>query len=260
MMPLICPGCGGRMDLETEKDLVPFTCPYCAVSLAPQKNGQAVVLKLGPAQLKPQPVSSPVDVSGLVLKAQEEEDPVKRYAILQKAEEAAPRDLNVQKALLLHGRLHERSKRQLDYSVIKCYLLHAFEPSREHTTPQREKMILELFGEERLRKAMDMADDPNAFLKEYLTALSGEYIRLFLRGSNRYMNNVFGFSLGGKPSKMLAAPAGAMILRMFEEPALLPEQRTILAKAFYDAYELEFPGETAELDKALGEFKQRLYV
>jgi hypothetical protein len=195
-------------------------------------------------------------VSGLLAQAQEEEDPVKRYEILKKAEAAAPRDLRVQKALLLHGRLHERNGRQLDYSVIKCYLLHAFEPTKEHTSAQREKMILELFNEDRLKQAMEFADDPEAFLKDYLTALSGDYIRLFLKGNNRYMNHVFGFSLGGKPSKMLAVPAAAMISRMLNEHILLPEQGTMLARAFYNAYELEFPGETADLDKALGESKQ----
>ncbi len=258
MMPLICPGCGGRMDIEAERELVPFSCPYCAAPLTPQKNGQAVVLRASPAPLSRQAPRAGEDVSDLLRRAQEESDPVKRYAILQKAEEAAPDNLQVQLALLLHGRLHERDRRKIDFSVIKCYLLHAFEEPEAHPFAQREDMLRELFSEERLVKAMELAPDGRAFLREYLMALSGEYIHLFLRGSSRHMKPIFGFAPAGKPSRLLAAPAADMLRCMLREQALSEDQRNMLAGAFYNAFANEFQGETAYLDEALGSLLEQV--
>ena len=255
-MPLICPGCGGRMDIEAERELVPFSCPYCAVTLTPQKNGQAVFLTVSSAPARQAPPDGE-DVSALLRRTQEESDPIKRYALLLKAEEAAPGNLQVQKALLLHGRLHERDRRKLDFSVIKCYLLHAFEEPEGHPPAQREDMIRELFLEDRLVKAMEMAPDGQAFLKDFLTSLSGEYIHLFLRGSSRYMKPFFGFAPAGKPARLLAAPAAQMLCRMMKEPLLSSDQRDMLSGAFYKAYGQEFQDETAYLDEALGTFAER---
>jgi hypothetical protein len=263
MMPLICPGCGGRMDIEAERELVPFSCPYCAATLTPQKNGQAVVLKALPAapvnrQVSPvTPVSlksfpAREDASALLRQAQEQSDPIKRYALLQMAEEAAPDNLLVQKALLLHGRLHERDRHKIDFSVIKSYLLHVFEEPETYSFAKREDRIRELISEDRLVRAMDMAPDGQAFLKDYLTALSQEYIHLFLRGSSRHMKPIFGFAPAGKPSRLLAAPAANMLRCMLKEQALSQDQREMLAGAFYKAYGLEFQGETIYLDEALG--------
>ena len=196
----------------------------------------------------------------MLKKAGDESDPVKRYALLTKAEQASPQDLRVQKALLKHGRLHERNKHRVDFSIIKCYLLHMFEEPQAHTTTQQEEMIRELFFEERLIKALELADDPEAFLLEYLTELSREYIRLFLQGSNRYMKSIFGFSTGGKPAKLLAVPSAAMIKRMFHEPLMTEDQRKTLSQAFYAAFEQEFDGETVYLNESLGGLKHALHT
>lgn len=258
MMPLICPGCGGRMDIEAERELVPFSCPYCALKLTPQKNGQAVVLKAttaAPVHIMDAPAGA--DVPALLRRAQEESEPIKRFALLQKAEEAAPNNLQVQKALLLHGRLHERDKHRIDFSVIKCYLLHVFEEPDTYSFSQREDKIRELISEDRLVKAMDIAPDGQAFLKDYLTALSQEYIHLFLRGSSRHMKPIFGFAPAGKPSRLLAAPAANMLRCMLKEQALSNDQREMLTSAFYRAYGIEFQGETSYLDEALGSMVER---
>ncbi len=256
-MPLICPGCGGRMDIDAERELVPFSCPYCAMQLAPQKNGQAVVLKASAAPAAVKPPRPGENISGLLRLAQEESDPVKRYALLQRAEEAAPDNLQVQKALLLHGRLHERDKRKIDFSVIKCYLLHVFEEPETYSFAKREEKIQGLFTEDRLVRAMDKAPDGQAFLKDYLTSLSQEYIHLFLRGSSRHMRPIFGFAPAGKPARLLAAPAALMIRCILKEPALSQDQRELLARAFYKAYDQEF-SETAHLDEMLGEQSEEL--
>ena len=265
MMPLICPGCGGRLDVEPERKLVPFSCPYCARRLEPQKNGQAIVLKAisnASSVVSSQAASvqpKPEDTAAVLLqKAQEESDPKKRYAVLLEAEKADPDNLNVQKTLLLHGRWHERDRRKIDFSVIKCYLLHAFEEPRAHTAAQREQMVDELFHEERLERAMGMAPDPRAFLLEYLTALSQEYIRLFLKGSSKHMRPVFGFAPAGKPSKLLAVPAAGMIRSMLGDPQLTYEEQETIARAFYAGFDLECEGETGHLDAALNGDLERL--
>lgn len=258
MMPLICPGCGGRMDIEQDRELVPFSCPYCAAALTPQKNGQAVFLKAGPASMRESASKPGAEAAALLQSAQAESDPVKRYALLKKAEEAAPEDLRVQKALLLHGRLHERDKRKVDFSIIKCYLLHIFEEPEAYPPSRREEKLTELFSEDRLQKAMAMAPDPEAFLKDYLSALSAEYINLFLMGSSRHMKPLFGLSLGGKPARLLAEPASVILSHMLAEQALAPLRRETLARAFYEAFTRTMDGETTWLDEKLGAQKSHL--
>ncbi len=258
MMPLICPGCGGRMDIEQDRELVPFSCPYCAAALTPQKNGQAVVLKAGPVSMRKPTQKTAEEAIALLQSAQAESDPVKRYALLKNAEEAAPGDLRVQKALLLHGRLHERDKRKADFSIIKCYLLHIFEEPEAYSPARREEKLAQLFSEDRLQKAMAMAPDPEAFLKEYLTALSADYISLFLMGSSRHMKPLFGLSLGGKPARLLAEPASAILSHMLAEQTLAQDQRETLARAFYEAFARTMDGETGWLDEKLGAQKSRL--
>jgi len=264
MMPLICPNCGGRMDIEAERKLVPFSCPYCAARLSAEKNGQAVVLKvLETAQPQIHPASETLsspdqDPAPYLKSAQEESDPTRRFALLKKAEEAAPEDLRVQKALLLHGRLHERDRRKVDFSVIKCYLLHVFEAPQEYSLAQREQKIKELLEEERLQKAMALAGDPQAFLRDYLTTLSGEYIRLFLKGSSRHMKPIFGFAPAGKPHKLLAEPVGAMIECMHSDPLLTRPQQEMLSRSFYAGFTQEFQGETLFLDEVLGSLKDQV--
>jgi hypothetical protein len=132
-----------------------------------------------------------------------------------------------------------------------------FEEPETYSFAKREDKILELFSEDRLIKALDMAPDGQSFLKDYLTALSQEYIRLFLRGSSRHMKPIFGFAPAGKPSRLLAAPAAGMLRCMMKEQALTKDQRDMLAGAFYKAYGLEFQGETAYLDEALGALTER---
>ena len=68
-----------------------------------------------------------MSASGPGARSQGVRDPVYAHARLKRAEILAPDSLEVQKALLLLGCLHERQRRPADYSLIKCYLLHAFE-------------------------------------------------------------------------------------------------------------------------------------
>jgi hypothetical protein len=64
-------------------------------------------------------------------------------------------------------------------------------------------------------------------------------------------------ALIGEPGLDLAAPAANMLRCMLKEQALTEDMRDMLAGAFYKAYGLEFQGETAYLDEALGALTER---
>ena len=55
------------------------------------------------------------DAATLLGLAKAEADPVRRFQLLNRAEELAPKDIMVHRALLMHGRLHERDGRNPDY-------------------------------------------------------------------------------------------------------------------------------------------------
>ena len=40
----------------------------------------------------------------------------------------------------MHGRLHERDGRRVDYSVVKCYLFHVFEHPEQHNERSRRPL------------------------------------------------------------------------------------------------------------------------
>lgn len=197
------------------------------------------------------------DLEGLPLEeylhiAETEEDPVIIHAALTHAEALAPDNLDIQRRLLLLGRLHERNPKRFDFSVIKAYILHAFEHPEAHPEEERSRMVREIFHHERLERALPMAPDPDAFLREYLEALSKDYIRLFVAGDNSHVPRIFGFSFKGSLSKFLAAPAGDIITNIFASPLLSEEESKLLGKAFYRAFYDYTSGEVRELDKNLG--------
>ncbi|MDD4081293.1 MAG: hypothetical protein PHP02_07770 [Eubacteriales bacterium] len=197
------------------------------------------------------------DLEGLPLEeylhiAETEEDPVIIHAALVHAEALEPNNLDVQRRLLLLGRLHERNPKRFDFGVIKSYILHAFEHPEVHTEEERVRMVREIFHHERLKRILAMAPDPDAFLREYLQALAQDYIRLFVAGDNSHVPRIFGFTFKGQLSKYLAVPAGDIITNIFSAPELTDEESKALGKAFYRAFYDYTNGEVRELDKNLG--------
>ncbi|MGI6688975.1 MAG: hypothetical protein ACOX6Y_11645 [Christensenellales bacterium] len=184
--------------------------------------------------------------------AETEEDPVLIHEALTRAEALAPDNLDIQKRLLLLGRLHERNPKRFDFSVIKCYILHAFEHPEVHNDSQREQMIREVFDHPRLKKALSLAEDANAFLQEYLLALSQDYMRMFVAGDNSHVPRVFGFTFKGSLPKYLAVPAGDIITNILASSLLSEIEGKMLAKAFYRAFYDYVAGDVKDLDKSLG--------
>ena len=117
---------------------------------------------------------------------------VKKHKLLLEAQEQYPDCLEVAQELLFLGRLYERSPRKLDFSVIKCHLLHFYLTPDDFSAAQQQQMRTELFEHPDLRRCQELAPDADAFTRKYLERLSRDFINVFLRGSNRYMHSFFG--------------------------------------------------------------------
>ena len=156
-----CPACGR----ETPVTSAAF-CPYCGAPLDQ---------------------SAPMDgaAQAALDKALKESDPVKKHRLLLQAREQHPDCLPIEEELLHLGRLYERSASTLDYSVIKCYLLQLYLAPEELSGDKRDAMRRELFCDPQLLACQRLAPDAEAFTRQYLERLSTEFIRIFLRGSNR---------------------------------------------------------------------------
>ncbi len=191
--------------------------------------------------------------SSLLRRAQLEHDPAHRYALLLEAERLAPNDLAVQRALLMHGRLHERDGRRLDYSVIKCWLFHVFEHPEQHDEQGQERSAHELLHGERLVQCLALADDPQAFLRAYLTELASEYMRIFILPDRSHAPWAFGLALTGRKGRHMARPAADVIHNLSSCPWYTAAEQRMTARAFYQAYHQAMDGDVQALDALLGE-------
>ena len=243
MQMAVCPLCGGVMEVEPRAQ-IRIACPHCGGSLETVMNGRAVILR----ENKPLKPEDPQAVK-LCEKAEKTEDAVKRFNLLTQALEAYPDSLCLNRALLFHGRLHERKAEVIDYSVIKCYLLHPFEAPDAHSEEKRRAYYRELFEDGQLKKCMALSPDGEAFYHDYLKELCAQYVKIFLKGSSRYMVSMFGIPLG-KPEKNLSVPAARMIAAMKAEELLTPARRDDLIAAFREGY-LMVLGTTEYLDALL---------
>lgn len=188
----------------------------------------------------------------LLFEAETSTDPRVKHQALTLAEQISPDHLEVQRQLLLLGRLHERNPRQVDFRVIKSYLLHAFEHPEQHSQTEQQDMARELFNDPRLLRCLALAPNPDAFLNEYLDDLSRDYLRIFVAGDNRHIPRVFGISFKGSMARYLAVPVRDLLVNVLASPWLSETEAALLAKAFYKAFFQHTQGEVQQLDKLLG--------
>lgn len=192
-----------------------------------------------------------LDADSCLRLANAADDPVYRHQLLKKADELAPNNLAVQRALLMLGRLHERDPKNIDFSVIKCFALHVFESPDKHTEQDIREKTRELFDHPQLKKCLALSSDPDAFLRGYLEELCLEYIRVFLASSSAHSPSLLGFTLKHSAAKCLAAPIAKMLQNMLSSAYLRANEQTLLAGVFYRACHRYLNGETRYLDAAL---------
>lgn len=204
-------------------------------------------------QKKTKPVlDDKLTLEQLLHEAKVSRDPVYAHLCLERAEVMAPGSLKVQRALLMHGRLHERDARAADYSVIKCYLLHAFEHPEQHSEAEQQRMARELFDHRYVKACTELSESPEAFLSDYLEELSAEYIRLFIAGDSSHTPSLFGIGPRQQLHRYLAKPSADVIRNMLCSPFLEKEEQLMLARAFYRAFLKQMQGQSQELDRLLG--------
>lgn len=199
----------------------------------------------------------PENVSLLLSMAVEEEEPVRKEKCLLKAADIAPHDLEVQKALLLLGDLARRDPKKVDFSVIKCYVLHAFEHPEQHDEDTQKRMVREIFDHPQLHKCLSLAVDQHAFMRDYLGALCREYLHTFIEGQREHTGGWLGFQWIGRRVKALSMPCADMVRHMLLCPFMTEAESTLLISVFYREC-LSFLGETKYLDGALGDAICRL--
>lgn len=216
--PVLCPRCG-QQTVEGAA-----YCPFCGTPL-PRRAGA----------LSP-------EGQALLSRALETSDPKKKHELLLKARAVCPDSLEVEEALLFLGRLYERNPRKVDFSVIKCYLWHMYLTPDEFTPEKRQEMREELFHDPQLERCLALAPDAALFLRQYLERLAAEFVNLFLKGSNRYTNAIFGIRLDGRMEKVLAPHVAGMLQAIQNDARLEDGQRDLLSHALYRAFLSETGG------------------
>ena len=232
MPETLCPHCQREL---TPKEGAAF-CPYCGGSLALAARGDESEAVLA-----------------LLSRVEALASPKEKHELLAKAMAEHPDSLAIAEELLFLGRLYQRDNRSLDFSVIKSYLLMPYLEPDTLTREQSEALRRELFTHPDLERCLRLSPDSAAYLAHYLTKLSGQFIDLFLRGSNTYMRRYFGIGLESRAPKLLAAPAARMLAAMQADEALTLEQRGMLKRAFFAAFSSQLSGDTQWLSKEMAE-------
>ncbi len=198
----------------------------------------------------PQPPKD-ADSFTLLAMAKNTQDPAIKYQLLLQAEEKDPDNLKVQHALLMHGRLHERDPRRVNFSVIKCYMLHVYEHPEQHEEEDIRQKTRALFDEERLQKCLALAPHPDSYLRGYIEELSLEYIRLFLEGDASNVPSLFGITRKHSIARYLSKPMADMVQNMLSSAYLRMQEQQLLAGMFYRACHRYLNGQTEHLDSLL---------
>ena len=174
-----------------------------------------------------------------------------RKKILLKGQEAFPDSLEIAWELLFIGEEPPKRLREIDYSIIKSWVMEIYRNPGVFSEEKRDHMRAQLYDAPQLVQTLNRFERPEEKQQEYLYRLCTEYVELFLEGNNQVMGNLFGVHLERNKEKKLAVPVAQMIERIRADEKLLPEQREQLWKAMYQAYSARTGGKTAYLDDEL---------
>lgn len=225
-------------------------CPRCH---KPAQAADAAFCAYCGAPMPKDASAVPEAVQEVLARVKATSDPKKKYDLLTKAQQDEPDSLDIARELLHLGRLYERGGRNVDFSVIKCYLLHMYLTPREFSEEQKAAMRKELFHHPQLERCQALAPDAEGFTREYLMRLSSEFADLFLKGSSTYMHSFFGIRFNSRADKLLASPAARMLAAIHGDTQLEGDERAMLYECFYRGYLSQIGGED-ELRKQLAQY------
>lgn len=167
--------------------------------------------------------------------------------------EEYPKNLEVEKQLLLCGDPEAHPRRRNPYRAIRCYLLQMYLEPGEFSDEEKDEMRRELFHHPQLERCLALCENRETFLLDYLEELSLRFADIFMKGSNLYMRSFMGIRSLQQPHKLLAPHAARALWNMQRDEALAPDERQLLMKAFYRGYRRSVDGITAPLDSILSE-------
>ncbi|MBP3650494.1 MAG: zinc ribbon domain-containing protein [Clostridia bacterium] len=208
-------------------------CPFCGA----------------PLMLHTAPIPSEADA--LLQKASQQRNNRKKLALLQQAREKYPDCLAVEEEWLFQAKLPQKASQVLDYSGIKCHLLHLYLTPEAFDETRRAAMRQEIFGDAQLHRCLALAPSAEAFMTHYLERLSREFIQIFLMGSNQYMPRFMGFQLERNTAKVLAQPVADMLRAIRADDSLTAEQQSSLCTALESAFYAECGGDMRWLHQAM---------
>lgn len=230
MQNLICPRC--RREIVQPQAAF---CPFCG------------------SRLTEEGIPLPKGAADLLQKASQQPNNRKKLALLRQAREMYPDSLAVEEEWLFQGKLPEKTALVLDYSGIKCHLLHLYLTPEAFDEARQAAMREELFGDPQLLRCLSLADSPEAFTAHYLERLCREFIQVFLMGSNEYMPRFMGFQVERNAARVLAKPTAQMLRAIRGDDALTPEQRAGLSAAMEAAFAAECGGDMRWLKQEMAD-------
>ncbi len=192
------------------------------------------------------------DVNALLDMERKEPDPVFRHKLLMRANDINPDDIAVQRAILMLGKLYEKSNKGVDFTKIKCYILHVFEHPEKHSEEDIKACATELFNDPQLLLCLRLANDGKKFLEKYLLEIFSDYIRVFIAGDSSNVPSVFGISPKHSLGRYVAKPMADIISNMMSCPYFTKEQQQLAAGLFYHKCFQFLGGEVKWLDENLG--------
>ena len=237
---LRCFHCGKSLESLSEALSGMTFCPFCGGRLPTASHSE------GSSSTEDSP-----EFRATLEEIKKATDPRKKLDLLDAAEPAYPNSLGIAAERLFLGRLYERGGKNVDFSIIKCFLWMLYLEPRQFTEKRGDELRQELFAHPHLQKCLDLSGDPDAFMRMYLLRLAGEFIGLFLRGDSRYMRRIFGFGTDSRAPKYLADPVASMIRNIGRDAKLSLEQQVLLARTLYRAFSTDMAGETKWLDESL---------
>ncbi len=209
-----CPSCGKMLPLVGSAAF----CPHC---------GEKIVL------------SGDEGLNRLLLECENESDYAKKHALLMKAREQYPNEIEIEKRLLYIGRLWERGGKP-DFYRIPFWPLSALEKPGDFSRKERAKMLSTFFKNPEAERVAALHADKAAFYNEYYIRMAAGYIEWFIKDCTT--NNMVLFFRRSEKSRQFryAECVRTMLTNLAASEDVSAQQKEWMATALKCAYEQVF--------------------